>query len=295
MEPVIVDPNAVVKEMEPIFRRILGEEVGVEVTESAEPLTILVDPAELERAILNLAINARDAMPRGGRFTIRSERLAPSGDEGPSIAISVADTGVGMDPAVAEHCFEPLFTTKPSGQGTGLGLTAVHAAVSQAGGRVTIDTAPELGTTFTLIFPWADGTVAPPEPDEALVSGGEEVLLLVEDEIELRELAERELSWRGYTVVAAASGLDALAAAERIEGRFDLLVTDIAMPGMSGLELSGKLVARWGVFPILYVSGHIDRATLDAHELDGEGVSALAKPFTPEQLARRVRRALEVA
>jgi len=297
VEPVIVDPDAVVKDMEPMLRRILGDDISLELAPSRTPLTVRVDPAELERAILNLAINARDAMPSGGRFSVRSELVSESAepDTIPIVSIAVGDTGVGMDPAVAEHCFEPLFTTKPPGQGTGLGLTAVHAAITQAGGRVTVDTAPDLGTTFTLWLPFAEGALEPAIPDESAPSGGDEILLLVEDEDELRRLTARELEWRGYHVVSAASGAEALAEAEQMEGRFDLLVTDIAMPSMSGVELAGKLGARWGSFPVLYVSGHIDRATLDEHSLAAEGVSTLSKPYTPEVLARRVRRALEAA
>ena len=297
VEPMIVDPDAVIKDMEPMLRRILGDEITLELVPSRTPLTVRVDPAELERAILNLAINARDAMPAGGRFSVRSELVSEHGepDDGPVVSIAVGDTGTGMDPSVAEHCFEPLFTTKPPGQGTGLGLTAVHAAITQAGGRVTVDTAPDLGTTFTLWMPFAEGVLEPVVADESAPIGGDEVLLLVEDEDELRRLTARELEWRGYTVVSAASGADALMEAERLEGRFDLLVTDIAMPSMSGVELVGKLGARWGAFPVLYVSGHIDRATLGEHSLDAEGVSTLSKPYTPDLLARRVRRALEAA
>jgi PAS domain S-box-containing protein len=296
-QPVVTDPDVVVQSMEPILVRVLGEDVSVDIVAADPGGHVLVDPAELERAVLNLAINARDAMPKGGRFVVRTSVV---GAEQPVperiVAVAVADTGIGMDAETAEHCFEPFYTTKSRAKGTGLGLAAVHGMVTQAGGQVSVDTAPGRGTTITMWFP----AVAPMDAhaDDFDVDDGtgvgDELVLVAEDEDELRRLAVRELEGRGYLVLAAANGIEAIAVARSLERPLDLLVTDVVMPEMSGVELAEELVAGWPELAVLFMSGHLDEDAVARHPLDPDA-DLLAKPFTPDQLGRRVRHALDRA
>ncbi len=216
----VVDPDAVVRSMEPMLVRVMGEDVQLEVVPPEPGGRILVDPAEIERAVLNLAINARDAMPKGGRLVVRT-RVVGADLPAPQrvVALAVSDTGTGMDEETAEHCFEPFYTTKGLAKGTGLGLAAVHAMVTQAGGQVSLDTAPGRGTTITMWFPAVEEEEAA-FGDASLEedsSGGDELVLVVEDEDELRRLAVRELEERGYLVLAAANGVEALAVARSLD------------------------------------------------------------------------------
>ncbi|HUY62967.1 MAG TPA: GAF domain-containing protein [Acidimicrobiales bacterium] len=287
VQPVVIDPDTAIGSMTPMLARVMGDGVRVEHIPAPVPQRILVDPAELERAVLNLAINAKDAMPEGGRFAVIT---AARPDDG-QVALVVSDSGAGMDVATAAHCFEPFYTTKGRAKGTGLGLAAVHAMVSQAGGHIALDTAPGQGTSFTLTFPAADG-----EPDaegeEADEATGDETIMVVEDEDELRRLAVQALEWRGYEVLSAPGGAEAVTLARSLHRRPDLLVTDVVMPDMSGVELAERLRKRWRTLPVLFVSGHLDEHALGEDPL-GAPADLLAKPFTPEQLARRVRDALD--
>jgi PAS domain S-box-containing protein len=294
-QPGVVDPDSIVRSMEPMLVRVVGEDVQLELVPPDPGGRILVDPAEIERAILNLAINARDAMPKGGRLVIRT-RVVGADLPAPQriVALAVSDTGTGMDEETAEHCFEPFYTTKGLAKGTGLGLAAVHAMVTQAGGQVSLDTAPGRGTTITLWFPaveedeasFADASL---EQDS---SGGDELVLVVEDEDELRRLAVRELEERGYLVLAAANGVEALAVARSLERPVDLLVTDVVMPEMNGVELAESLVDLWPELAVLFMSGHLDEGAMERHPLDPDA-DLLPKPFTPDQLGRRARHALD--
>jgi len=294
VQSVVVDPDAVMESMRPMLVRLLGEDVELVLVPGSPPGRILADPAELERALLNMVINARDAMPEGGRLEFSTRVM---GADLPGswrvVAIVVSDSGGGMDAETVEHCFEPFFTTKGLARGTGLGLAAVHAMVTQAGGNITVESAVGSGTTFTLWFPAAE---AEPEADapapEEVLDRGDEVILLVEDEEELRRLAVRELDRRGYAVVVAAGGAEALEVAQSLDGRIDLLVTDVVMPGMSGIELAAQAKALWPLLPVLFVSGHLDEASVGRHRM-AEDADLLAKPFTPDQLGHRVRQALD--
>ena len=286
-----MDPDAIVRAMEPMLVRVLGEDVQLELVPPEPGGRILVDPAEIERAVLNLAINARDAMPKGGRLVIRT-RVVGADLPTPQriVALAVSDTGTGMDEETAEHCFEPFFTTKGLAKGTGLGLAAVHAMVTQAGGQVSVDTAPGRGTTFTLWFPAV-------EEDEEIDLGGvargglqrgDELVLVVEDEEELRRLAVRELEERGYLVVVAANGAEAMDVAR-----------SLAAPRRPARHRRGHarderhragrlLVELWPTLAVLFVSGHLDEGAMGRHPLDPEA-DLLPKPFTPDQLGRRAR------
>ncbi|HEY5025289.1 MAG TPA: GAF domain-containing protein [Acidimicrobiales bacterium] len=295
-QPGVVDPDSIVRSMEPMLVRVIGEDVHLELVPPEPGGRILVDPAEIERAVLNLAINARDAMPKGGRLVIRT-RVVGADLPAPQriVALAVSDTGTGMDEETAEHCFEPFYTTKGLAKGTGLGLAAVHAMVTQAGGQVSLDTAPGRGTTITLWFPAV-------EEEEELAfgadtieqdsSGGDELVLVVEDEDELRRLAVRELEERGYLVLAAANGVEALSVARSLERPVDLLVTDVVMPEMNGVELAESLVDLWPTLAVLFMSGHLDEGAMERHPLDPDA-DLLPKPFTPDQLGRRARLALD--
>ncbi|HYA69114.1 MAG TPA: ATP-binding protein, partial [Acidimicrobiales bacterium] len=259
---------------------------------------VFVDPAEIERVVLNLVINARDAMPgTGGRIEVRTELVTTDDSLRPQfVSLSVSDTGHGMDPETAEHCFEPFFTTKGRAHGTGLGLAAVHAVVTQAGGYVTLESAPGAGTTFTVWLPSVgDEMVARSEATATTEGpGGEELVLVVEDEDDLRRLAVGELARRGYAVLSVSNGSDALVVADGLEATLDLLVTDVVMPGMSGVALATELVARFPSLPVLFVSGHANDDPRTGNLL-GDDADFLAKPYTPQQLARRVREALDRA
>jgi len=296
-QPEVVDPDAVIRSMESMLVRVTGEDVELEIVPADPGGHILVDPAELERAVLNMAINARDAMPRGGRCVIRT-RVVGADQPAPQriVAVAVGDTGIGMDAETAERCFEPFFTTKGMAKGTGLGLAAVHAMVTQAGGEVSVDTAPGRGTTVTLWFPAVDAPAHALEEEspEAEVASGDELVLVVEDEDELRRLAVRELEERGYLVLAAANGAEGAAVARSLERPLDLLVTDVVMPEMNGVELAEVLVELWPWMAVLFMSGHLDEGAMERHPLDPDA-DLLRKPFTPDQLARRVRQALDRA
>ena len=286
-QPGVVDPDGIVRSMEPMLVRVLGEDVQLELVPPEPGGRILVDPAEIERAVLNLAINARDAMPKGGRLVIRT-RVMGADLPAPQriVALAVSDTGTGMDAETAEHCFEPFFTTKGLAKGTGLGLAAVHAMVTQAGGQVSVDTAPGRGTTITLVVPGRRrrrGGRATTTRRARTRAAGDELVLVVEDEDELRRLAVRELEERGYLVLAAANGVEALAVARSLERPVDLLVTDVVMPEMNGVELAESLVELWPTVAVLFMSGHLDEGAMGRHPLDPDA-DLLPKPFTPDQL-----------
>jgi PAS domain S-box-containing protein len=294
VQAVVVDPDAVMESMRPMITRLLGKDVELVLVPGSTQGRILADPAELERALLNMIINARDAMPEGGRIEFTTKVM---GTELPGswqvVALMVSDNGAGMDPETVEHCFEPFFTTKGLARGTGLGLAAVHAMVTQAGGHITVESAVGRGTTFTLWFPAAGAEVEPEvatSTDE--LERGDEVILLVEDEEELRRLAVRELDRRGYAVVVAAEGTEALEVARSLDGRIDLLVTDVVMPGMSGIELAATVKELWPLMPVLFVSGHLDEGSVGRNPMAADA-DLLAKPFTPQQLGQRVRQALD--
>jgi PAS domain S-box-containing protein len=294
VQSVVVDPDAVMASMQPMLTRLLGADVELVLVAGSPPGRILADPAELERALLNMVINARDAMPQGGRIEFGTKVV---GADLPGswrvVALMVSDTGAGMDPDTIEHCFEPFFTTKGLARGTGLGLAAVHAMVTQAGGHITVESTVGTGTTFTLWFPEADADVQPELPESTpALDRGDEVILLVEDEEELRRLAVRELDRRGYAVVVASAGDEALEVARSLDGRIDLLVTDVVMPGMSGIELAEKVGELWPSMPVLFVSGHLDEGSVGRNPMAADA-DLLPKPFTPDQLGHRVRQALD--
>ena len=285
-----------------MLRRTLGETIVFETKLSRGPWTTTVDPAQLESALLNLAVNARDAMPRGGTLTIETKRARLDEDyaaarsevtPGDYVMLAVSDTGTGMPPAVLAQVFEPFFTTKDVGQGSGLGLSMVFGFTQQSGGHVEIESEEGQGTTVTLYLPHRRRTIAAvaPESDEIPMARGETVLV-VEDDPELLKLARALLDGLGYRVLTAKDGASALAALDGAAG-VDLLLTDVVMPGgMSGPALATEAVARRPDIKVLYMSGYT-QDKLDHQFEQDDDVPLLRKPFRRLELARMVRGVLD--
>src|SRR3989442_485896 len=303
LAPKVLDMNAVVSQMDKMLRRLIGEDVEL-VTQLARDLRPLsADPGQLEQVLLNLAVNARDAMPRGGRLTIetanvvlteeyseRHHRLPPR----QYLLLAVSDTGVGIDEATQKHLFEPFFTTKEVGKGTGLGLARVYGIVKQSGGYIWVYSEPGHGTTVKVYLPRVPGAAEPLPVAAATpeLRRGSEIVLLVEDAAPVRSLARKSLESYGYTVLEAADGPAALDLAARHPRGIDILVTDVVMPGMSGRELAERLAPARPAMRVLYTSGYTDDAMVRQGVLRA-GVAFLQKPFVPETLARKVREVLD--
>jgi two-component system, cell cycle sensor histidine kinase and response regulator CckA len=299
LAPKVLNLNAVVDDTDNMLRRLIGEDVCL-VTVLAPHLTpVRADPGKITQVIMNLAVNARDAMPKGGTLTLETrevELVAADVEAQPAryALLAVTDTGCGMTPEVQAHLFEPFFTTKSEGKGTGLGLAVVHGIVTQSGGYLVVQSAPGVGTTFNVYLPVVHGPVeisvegvsAQPLQSGALQGG--ETILLAEDEEAVRQITARLLEAFGYRVLKAASGEEALHLAESSTDKIDLLMADVVMPGMSGRELADALQARDPALKVLFQSGYIDDAVL-RHGIVQAEVAFLQKPFTQEALARKVR------
>ncbi len=306
LQPRLVDLNALVRDLEKMLRRLVREDVLLEVATQPAPLPVLVDPGQLEQVLMNLVVNARDAMPRGGRLSVQTG-TADYGDlpldsasapaAVPHAVLTVADTGCGMDEATQARIFEPFFTTKAQGQGTGLGLATVHGIVRQSRGLIAVDSAPGAGTTFQIYLPLArqpapaaDAPASPPRP----APHGRETILLVEDEAAVRALAQRTLESHGYTVLAASHGADALAVVEQHTGPLDLVLTDVVMPHLGGPALVGQLARRYPGLRVIYMSGYTD-SVLVHQGVSDRMVDYIDKPFTAESLTALVREVLDHA
>lgn len=300
LEPKVVDPAEVVRATVPMIGRLVGEHIEVTIEPGQGAGLIRVDPAHLEQAIVNLAVNARDAMIDGGRLSIGVDTIDLGGDfvaqhpgaaVGPYVVIKVSDTGVGIDETTREHIFEPFFTTKDLGKGTGMGLATVFGIVSMSGGVIDVTSDPGAGTCFALYFPKVvDGAL--PAQSQAVAGtqvGGSETILLVEDDASVRRFARRSLEALGYTVLEACDGLQALAVVAAHVGPLDLLVSDIAMPHMQGTELARRLGETRPDLGILLISGYAEAATRT--EAPGNR-GFLAKPYSQAALAHAVREAL---
>jgi len=301
LQPRVLDLNAVVMRTDRMLRRLIGEdiEIAIELAEDLHP--VRADRGQLEQVILNLAVNARDAMPNGGRLTISTSNVelgAPPAVDvdrpdapGPHAMLAVSDTGHGMDAATRSHLFEPFFTTKEPGKGTGLGLSTVYGIVAQSGGHISVDSALGAGSTFSVYLPAVDAQVAAeeePTRDEGTLTGAETVLL-VEDDAGVRALAELVLSRHGYTVLTAGDGSEALGVAADHEGGIDVLLTDVVMPRMKGPELAEEVVRLRPGIRVVYMSGYTD-----AMELPEDAVGdVVPKPFSEETLVRKIRDALD--
>jgi PAS domain S-box-containing protein len=292
MEPVVLDLNTVVTDMETMLRRLIGEDVQLETALAPGVPHIRGDVGLLGQILMNLAVNARDAMPLGGRLTIATRgvpRDAPAG--GTDALLVVADTGAGMTPEVQARAFEPFFTTKSVGRGSGLGLAVVHGIVEQSGGRIALRSEPGAGTTFSIVFPGVDEPVAaaPPPGPESLAGSG--TILLVEDEDGVRRLARTILERHGYRVVEAGSGEEAVRLLSRYAGPLDLVVTDVVMPGLDGRDVADAVRARFPAARVLYLSGYTSDAVV-RHGILHHEVAFLQKPFSAAGLATKVREVL---
>ena len=303
--PRFLDLNAVIKEAEPLLRRVLGEDVHLIVDLGTGVRPLRADPDQLDQVLVNLTLNARDAMPRGGRLTLRTRdahldvdgAAAPPGIHPASyIVLEVADTGCGMTEEVRSRVFEPFFTTKEVGKGVGLGLAVVYGIVTQAGGHITVRSAPGQGCTFQIYLPRTEEMGAaeapPPQVRRDHGPGKGETLLLVEDEDGVRAIARRVLEQQGYAVIEAADGEAALEAARRHAGCIELLVTDLIMPVLGGSELVKRLTPLWPRMKVLFMSGYTDDVVTQAGIRHDE-INFLEKPFTPSALARKVRDILD--
>jgi two-component system cell cycle sensor histidine kinase/response regulator CckA len=303
LQPRPIDLNVIVTDTHRMLGRLIGEDINVVLKPGPGLGTVNADPGQMEQIILNLAVNARDAMPRGGALVLETRNvdldadyamLHPGTVPGPYVMLAVSDTGMGMTPEVRARIFEPFFTTKPEGEGTGLGLATVYGIVKQSGGNVWVYSEPGEGTTFRIYLPRVDG------PREAPVVGakavehfqGTETILLAEDTESLRQVVRETLEEKGYRVLSAADGREALAVATAHPGDIHLLLTDVVMPNMSGADLATALTAARPGLRVVYMSGYTDGA-LSHHGVLGDGVILIEKPFSSARLSRVVREALD--
>ena len=304
LEPEVLELNAVITGIESMLRRLLGEDIEIAVHLDQALGRVEADPAQLEQVIMNLAVNARDAMPRGGKLSIETANVELDEDyseqhvavrPGRYCMLAVSDSGTGMDAGTRAHIFEPFFTTKTKGKGTGLGLATVYGIVKQSGGNIWVYSEPDQGTTFKIYLPQVDAPAsATRHSPEPVAATGAETVLIVEDEDAVRRLAERILRAAGYRTLTAASGGDAVVLCERRAGEIDLLLTDVVMPQMSGRELAERLLAANPGLQVLYTSGYTDDAIVQ-HGVLESGTHFIAKPFTAAGLTRKVRLVLDQA
>jgi signal transduction histidine kinase len=301
VRPKVLDLTGVVLEMEQLLRRTLGEHVRLQTALATDLWPIMADYGQLEQVLVNLAVNARDAMPEGGTLTLDTENVhadaayvaaRPGIELGRYVRLRVSDTGVGMAPEVAEHAFEPFFTTKPKGHGTGLGLATIYGIVTAAGGAVQIYSEPGLGTTLTVLLPATDAQPpAPADPRGELRRGAGETVLVVEDEPAMLEVARRLLAGGGYSVLTAGGGEEALRVATGHEGTIDLLLTDVVMPGMLGKEVAKRIAQLRPGIAVLYMSGYAQSVIGPMGDL-ANGHAIVDKPFTEADLLGHVADAL---
>ena len=303
LTPAVLNLNTLASDMEKMLPRLLGEDIEVSLALDAALGSVKADQSQIEQVILNLAVNARDAMPNGGKLKVHTAnaeldqtytRNHPGSRAGNYVLLTVTDTGTGMDAGTLAHIFEPFFTTKERGKGTGLGLATVYGIVKQSNGYIWVDSAPGKGSSFQIYLPRYAGE---PEVDkQKIVSeerlSGSETILLVEDAEPLRKLAQTFLEGSGFRVLSAGSGEEALEVAARFAGVFDLLLTDVVMPGMNGRMLAEQLLPRRPGMKVLYMSGYTD-SFIAGHGVLDPGTHLLHKPFTEEVLIRSVREALD--
>jgi two-component system cell cycle sensor histidine kinase/response regulator CckA len=300
----VMDLNETVSGLQHMLPRVIGDHINTTIELAPRLAPIKADASQMDQVLVNLVLNARDAMPSGGRLAITTEnvflddeRLEAEGltlSPGAYAMLAVSDNGIGMEESTRARAFEPFFTTKPKGKGTGLGLATVYGIVDQSGGGIALDTAPSRGTSVRIYLPVTSAVPeeAGPHVTAGLASGGSETILLVEDNEAVRELSGRALRRRGYTVHEARNAEEAIEWSQTAGVKPQLLVTDVIMPGLSGPNLAARLMTQNSDLRVLYMSGYTD----DAVPVNGKywgGVPLLQKPFTPGQLAERVRLCLD--
>lgn len=303
LQPVVVDLNVAVSDLKKLLARLLREDIRLTVLRSAQPCSVFVDLGQLEQVVVNLVVNARDAMPDGGKLTIELSEVDadeayvaahPGASKGRFGMLTVTDTGVGMSKQTQEHIFEPFFTTKDVGKGTGLGLATVYGIVQQSGGHLWLYSELGQGTSFRVLFPRTDA--APTQRNDVKPASealqGTETLLVVEDEAQVREVLCTSLRRQGYTVLEAQNGGEALMLSEQFTATIHLLITDVVMPMMSGRQVAERLQRARPDMAVLYMSGYTEN-TITHHGVLESGVAFMNKPFTPEVLTRRVRGVLD--
>jgi len=302
LQPRILDLDQALAGMQRLLARLLGEDIELAIRAGPGLKRVKADPGQVEQVVMNLAVNARDAMPRGGKLTIETSHVEldevyaaahVGASPGPHVMLAVSDTGHGMDAATMSRIFEPFFTTKEKGKGTGLGLSTVYGIVKQSGGSIWVYSEPGRGATFKVYLPATNDVVSARAPDALAAAEyrGSETILLVEDEDQVRTLAADILQRQGYRVLPARGPLEALARAAEHPGAIDLLLTDVVMPELGGRELAERIAKTHPDARVLFMSGYTDDAVVRHGVLEG-GVAFLQKPLTPEPLARRVREAL---
>jgi two-component system cell cycle sensor histidine kinase/response regulator CckA len=301
LQPTLVNLNETVLGMGQMLRRVIGEHIELVTATSSDLGQIKADGGQIEQVIMNLAINARDAMPQGGRLIFETENVTLDREQlrehlearpGEYVLLTVSDTGCGMDDTTKAHLFEPFFTTK-RGKGTGLGLSTVYGIIKQSGGHITVESDPGKGTTFRIYLPRAHGKAGTGEEARPrTVLKGNETVLLVEDDDELRELSRKILKMNGYEVLAAARDSEAEQICHSFKNEIHLMLTDVIMPGTAGPELAGKLIKLRPSMKVCYMSGYTDNAMSKLEGL-GEGAAFLQKPFSPAALARKIRQVLD--
>ena len=289
--------------MEKMLRRLLGEHIELSIAKPRALGQLFADPTHIEQIILNLAVNARDAMSRGGKLFIETTNLElgktsdlryPGLEPGRYVVLKITDTGVGMDEATRQRIFEPFFTTKEMGKGTGLGLSTVFGIVKQSKGHILVESEVGHGTTFTICLPSTDQTFSSAQtsqPAAPTTLHGSETILLVEDEEQVRAATSAILRRQGYTVIDAQNGGEAFLICEQYKKKIDLLLTDIVLPRMSGRDLADRLAPMMPNLRVLYVSGYTENDIVSRNEIEA-GMSFLQKPITPNALLRKVREVL---
>jgi len=301
LEPVVLDLNSLLAERVKMLERILGEDIDIQFVPAADLGNVCVDPGQVEQVIMNLAVNARDAMPNGGKLTIETAnvqlgreyaRVHAEVEPGPYVMLAVSDTGCGMDEATRAQLFEPFFTTKEAGKGTGLGLSTVYGILKQHGASIWVYSEEGKGTTFKVYLPRVAGPVEERRPKADFISGGAETILLVEDDDAVRDIGRRHLEALGYTVLCTAGAREAEEVTRGHEGHIDLLLTDVVMPDRNGRELYEALAARRPGLKVLYMSGYTDNTIVHHGVLEGD-IPFLQKPFERHSLADMVRQALD--
>jgi signal transduction histidine kinase len=304
LQPQVLDLNALVHEISQLLRRLIGEDIAFVTVLDPTLGQVRADPGQLGQVLFNLALNARDAMPRGGQLTVETTNVVQEEDEredprippGQYVQLRVSDTGVGMDTAVQAHLFEPFFTTKEVGKGTGLGLATVYGIMTQSSGYITVDSGLGHGATFSLYLPRVDAAPAstPAGQTPTALTGEPATILVVEDEADVRELVADILTATGYRVLSASNGADAFQLCAHHAGAIDLLLTDVVMPGMSGHELAVQIMQQWPRVKVLYMSGYTDEI-LGRYGIVDPSLAFLEKPFAPGSLTRKVREVLKKA